>query len=234
MLVVPPSLKHDPTLPKSLTVAGANIEFTSQVRNLGVIFDDQMSFKPHVTQVCRMAYYELRKISSIRHYLTPDATKTLVVSLVLSRLDYGNSLLAGSYQKLLDKLQRVQNNSARLITKTRKRDHISPILRSLHWLPLENRIQYKLCCICYSFCNKSGPKYLSEMISPYSNLPQLRSSADKTQLRCDRKRFKSTTFGERSFSFQGPLAWDSLPQDLRESSTPMSFRSSLKTHLFRR
>ena len=85
-----------------------------------MIFDDKLSVKQQVSNICQSAYLELRRISSIRHVLTADATKTLVTSLVLSRLDYRNSLWSGIAQQLIDELQKVQNCSARLILKTSK------------------------------------------------------------------------------------------------------------------
>jgi hypothetical protein len=98
-----------------LTIGQSDIAFSESVRNLGVTFDDNLSMKIHVNKVCQVAYYELRKISTIRHYLSQQATQTLVTSLVLSRLDYGNSLLAGIPDTLLNKLQMFQNSAARLV-----------------------------------------------------------------------------------------------------------------------
>lgn len=233
MLVIPPSLKNDPSLPSQISLAGTDIQLASQVRNLGVIFDETLSFKQHISTVCRNAYHELRKISSIRHCLSSDATKTLICSLVLSRLDYGNALLAGSFDYLIEKLQKVQNNSARLITKAPKRHPITPVLKSLHWLPVRHRIHYKIACICFSFFHGTGPAYLSEMLSKYSNLPSLRSASDNNKLSIPKRGSKSTNYGfGRSFLHQGPLVWQKLPQTIRDSQSPSAFRSALKTHLF--
>ena len=96
-----------------------------------------------------MAYLEIRRIGSIRQYLSVEATKTLVSSLVLSRLDYCNAVLAGCPQVLLDKIQRVINCSARLIYKASKSVHITPLLFDLHWLPINSRIQYKIALTCF-------------------------------------------------------------------------------------
>ena len=92
--------------------------------------------------VCRSAYSELRRISTIRHLLSVDSTKTLVSVFVLS----------GCPKHLLEKLQKVQNTAARLVLKAHKRDHVSPLLRTLHWLPIQARIEYKLLTLCHSFC----------------------------------------------------------------------------------
>ena len=108
----------DRDLPTSIEIGSSVVPFVKSVRNLGVILDSRLSTKEHIHKVCQMVYWELRKISSIRRYLTEDAAKTLVVSLVLSRLDYDNCLLASVPECLLHKLQKIQNTSARLIHKS--------------------------------------------------------------------------------------------------------------------
>ena len=110
---------------------------------------------------------ELRTISSVRHVLTVDANKTLVTSLVLSRLDYCNSLLSGSPQQLIDKLQKVQNCSALLIFKTSKCTHVSPLLAKVHWLPIAQRIDYKISSLCYDVSD-TAPLYLSGLLCLYA------------------------------------------------------------------
>ena len=147
-------------------------------RNLGVICDDKLSMKQKVSKICQSAYLELHRISSIRHVLTVDATKTLVMSLVLSRLDYYNSLLSGIPQQLIDKLQKVQNCSARLIFKTSKCTHVSPLLAKLHWLPIAQRIDYKISSLCYDVISDTAPLYLSDPLRLYVPSRSLRSSAD--------------------------------------------------------
>ena len=102
------------------------------VKNLGVTFDCHVTMKTHVSNLVRSANFELRRISSIRHLQSTDPTKTLVSAFVRSRLDYCNSLLFGCPQYLLNKLQKVQNNAARLVLRFSKTDHISPHLDSLH------------------------------------------------------------------------------------------------------
>ena len=232
MLLIPPSLKNNPSLPKSMSIGDIEISFSAEVRNLGVIFDQSMSFDAHISQVCKAAYFQLRRISAIRHYLTVDATKTLVCAFVLSKLDYGNSLLAGCYEYQLDKLQRVQNHAARLVLKAKKRQSSAPLLQSLHWLPIRARIKYKVSCMCYAFFSGTGPEYLSDMLKTYSNLTKLRSASDKRQLTNPKRELVSVTFGQRTFRLQGPQIWSTLPRYIRDKETPSSFRSALKTYLF--
>ena len=110
-----------------------------------------MSVELHIKNVCRSTYSKLCRISTIRHLLSVDSTKTLVSAFVLCRLDYCNSLLSGCPKHLLEKLQKVQNSAARLVLKAHKRDHVSPLLRTHHWLPIQARIKYKLSTLCHSF-----------------------------------------------------------------------------------
>ena len=160
-------------------------------------------------------------------YLTVDATKTLISAFVLSRLDYCNALLSGVPQYLLGRLQRVQNAAARLTVKASKSDHI---LHSLHWLPVAARIQYKVSSLCYSSLSDSGPEYLSRVLRIYTSSRQLCSSSDNLIL-CVPS-VKTKTFGQRSFSYAGPVTWNKLPYDIRSSQSKTSFKQALKTHLF--
>ena len=231
MLVSPSKYSKHPALPTSITLNSNEILISSHVRSLGVTIDKNLTLEQQVSNICKVAYLELRRISSVRHLLTIDATKTLVCALVLSRIDYCNSLLAGAPKFLLDKLQRVQNNAARLVTKSSKFDHISPVLKSLHWLPIPNRISYKVSSITFSSLFESGPSYLSEILDIYVPKRSLRSSADDRNLVTPRSNL--VKYGDRRFSVQAPKNWNALPYEIRHSNSITSFRSSLKTHLFK-
>ena len=184
----------------------------------------------HVRCTCKAAYIQLRQISSIRHFLTSSATQTLVSTLILSRLDYCNALLSGCPKHLTDRLQHVQNAAARLVCKAKKFDHVQPLLRKLHWLPITSRIQYKISSICFKSVVGIGPQYLTDLLHQYIPRRPLRSSSD-SRLLCV-PRVSTKTFGERSFSYIGPTSWNHLPFDLRHSKSLSTFRHSLKTHLF--
>ena len=201
------------------------------MRNLGFLVTENISVEMHVNNICRTAYCELRRISTIRQYLTVDATKTLISAFVLSKLDYCNSLLSNSPNNLLDKLQKVQNSAARLVFRAKKRDHIQPLLKSLHWLPIKARIDYKLASVCHSFFCNTSPSYLSDLLSVYTPSRHLRSSTDTRTLKIPNVRTKS--YGHRSFSYAAPLVWNSLPRDIRHIDSTSTFRTALKTHLFR-
>ena len=114
------------------------------VRNLGAMFDSQLIMAPHVKSVVKKSSFHLRNIGKARRVLTEDATKTVIQSLVMSRLDYCNALLIGIQQDLIAKLQRLQNSAARIVSRTRKYEHITPVLIKLHWLPIKFCIQFKV------------------------------------------------------------------------------------------
>ena len=161
-----------------------------------------MSVELHLKNVCRSTQCELRRISTIRHLLSVDSTKTLVSAFVLSRLDYCNSLLSRCPKHLLEKLQKVQNSAARLVLKANKRDHVSPLLRTLHWLPIQACIECKLSTLCHSFFSDTALVYLSDPLRVYSPSRQLHSSSDSRTLHIPH--IKTKTLGHRSFSHAAP------------------------------
>lgn len=218
-------------LPTSLTLPldTTSIELSTTVKNLGVIFDNTLSMQDFITHTTQSCYHHIRRISQIRKYLSIEATAKLVVSLILSRIDYCNSLLSNLPATTILPLQRVQNNAARLVLKKRKHDHITPLLQTLHWLPVTNRILYKTLTLCYKSINNSAPLYLSTSLQTHTTARPLRSSADNLLLHIPRT---NLTLGSRAFSVAAPRSWNDLPLNLRSKSSVLSFKSSLKTHLF--
>ena len=136
------ALKSHPSV--AVTVGEQHVRPATSIRNLGVIYDQPLSMIQHVNSVCRVGYMHVRNIGRIRRYLTEDATKTMIHALVTSRLDYCNAVLYGLPASVTNKMQRLQNTCARIITRTRRSDHITPVLIKLHWLPVRRRIEYKM------------------------------------------------------------------------------------------
>ena len=183
-----------------------------------------------VSSLCKNMYFKLKQIGSVRQFLTTSVTATLVTSLVLSKLDYCNSVLSGITGDKIKKLQTVQNNAARLVMKKKKRDHITPLLKDLHWLPVPQRIEYKNALMCYKCLNGLAPDYLSNLLEVYSPNRPLRSSTDQTLFKTKTKKYKS--YGERSFSYVGPQIWNKLPKNVRHAEKLGIFKRKLKHHLF--
>ena len=185
----------------------------------------------HISYMCKTAWFHLFRIGKIRQYLTTDQAKSVVHACVTSRLDMNNSLLIGASQVQLAKLQRIQNAAARLIIGAKKDDHVTPILKSLHWLPVHLRIRYKLLMITYKVLHGDGPAYLKDLLVSYQPKRSLRSSRDTSRLEIPVTRLK--TYGDRSFSRAAPAHWNNLPFEMRSCKTLAAFKTSLKTRLYR-
>ena len=227
--ILPPSVDAT-SLPSTVDLGNTSVSFSDHVRDLGFFFDKEISMQHHIRKTCQVAYSELRRISSIRHYLTLDATKTLVSSSILSRLDYCNSLLIGCPQTLLRPLQQVQNSAAKLIYKAKRSTHCTPLLQELHWLPIEQRTKYKAACLCYHVITGTAPRYISDIFEIYTPSRYLRSSADDRIFRVPK--YNRKKHGGRAFSSSAVQIWNSLPHHVRHSPSLPSFKSKLKTFLF--
>ena len=208
-----------------------SIPLASSVKNLGVILDKTLSMQSFVSSTTQSCFFHLYRISTIRKYLTTEAATKLVVCLILSRLDYCNSLLFGLPASTIQPLQRIQNSAARLILKKRKSDHISPLLSSLHWLPVTQRIQFKFLVLVYKSIHNLAPSYLSDLLNLHIPSRSLRSSTDPSSLTIPRP-LRLKTIESRAFSVAGPSSWNELPPSIRQAPSLSSFKSKLKTHLF--
>ena len=170
------------------------------------------------------------QIWRVRRQLTFEAVKTAVTTLVLSRMDYCNSLLSGLSKKLIKRVQLVQNSAAKMIFGLQRYDHVTPALITLHWLPIQQRIDFKILLITYKALNDMAPQYLQELLELYTTTRDQRSAPDPTRLVSRQPRLKG--YGARAFEIYAPAVWNSLPQHLRESPSLDIFRKRLKTHLF--
>ena len=172
----------------------------------------------------------IRKIGQIRHYLSHDITVKLVHAFVTSRLDSCNSLLFGLPEREMMKVQRVQNTAARLVLRIRRQDHITPALEDLHWLPVCQRVVYKILLLTYKSLHDSAPVFVCDIIHRYVPSRSLRS-ASESRLVLPNSSLKS--YGDRSFAYAAPFLWNNLPIRIRKASSLATFKSQLKTHLFK-
>ena len=218
-----PSITH-------ITVDGEQIQSASAVRDLGAWLDEHMTMSVHVKKVCQSAFANLHNIGRIRKYLDVNSTKRLVQALVMSRLDYNNALLYALPKKTVAPLQRVQNAAARVVSRTRKRDHITPVLRSLHWLPIRQRIDFKILATTHKIVQGSAPAYLSGLVRNLSSQRQTRATSGR-KLHISRTR---TSYGDRCFAVGAARLWNQLPPDFHSLDSIVSFKSELKTWLFRK
>ena len=149
MLVTSMRSKHLHNLPTSITIGNAQFPFKQSVTNFRLTLDCHLIMNAHVSNIAGTCYFELRRLASIRRFLTSTATATLVSALVLSTIDPCNSLLLGSTHDVTSHLQRIHNYAARVILFPPKSSNITTHLKSLHWLPVKVRSTYKIACLCY-------------------------------------------------------------------------------------
>ena len=222
---------HDLALVSGWTVTIGDDEIfpSPSARNIGAFMNSRMDMKCQINNMVRACYGQMRQIGKIRKYLTIEATEKLIHAFITSRLDNLNALLINLPEYLIRKLQLIQNSAARVIMKQRKRDHITPTLIELHWLPVECRIKYKILLLVFKCLLGKAPAYLIDLIHPYAPLRALRSGDQHLliETRANRK------YGERAFCVCGPHLWNSLPIKIRQCKTIPSFKSVLKTHLFK-
>ncbi len=136
----------------ALTVEGTVLDFQNKNKNLGVIFDINLTFDPHVQNTVKNIFFHLRNIARLRPMLSLPVAEKLINTFVFSRIDYCNALLAVVSKTTLSKLQSVQNSAARILTRTKTSEHISPVFESLHWLPVRFRIDFKILMLKIRLC----------------------------------------------------------------------------------
>ena len=213
---------------KSISFSDHTINLSDSCRNLGFMFDSEMTMSNQVSHICRSVRYQLRNIGFIRKYLSKSATEKLVHALISSRLDFGNALLVNLPQTVLCKLQKLQNAAARIVSLSPKRNHITPILRSLHWLPVKDRIKFKILLLTFHCMHGTALQYNISLIQNYTPTRSLRSSSSGLLIIPK----VSKTWGERSFTFSSPTFWNNLPKDIKSCSISLSFKKLVKTFLF--
>ncbi len=180
-----------------------------------VILTD-LSFRSHVKAVVKLAYFHLKIIARIRFLVSSQDLEKLVHAFIISMVDYCNCLLSGLPKKTIWQLQLIQNAAVRILTRTRKSDHITPVLRSLHWLPVTFRIDFKVLLLVNKLPNGLGPKYIADMLTEYKPYRPLRS------------------LGSSLLCYYAAHSWKQLPEEITCTKTLAIFKSRLKTHLFSR
>src|SRR6218665_512599 len=222
---------------------------TSLVRNFGVIFDQNLIFSDHITQLSLSCFMHIRDLRRIRPMLDLKTASTIATSIVHAKLDCCNSLFLNIDLTQINCLQAIQNALARAVTKTPKHHHITPVLKKLHWLKIPERIEYtcKSISLTYKTLKSSQPSYLRQLFTIHRIQPprSTRSSSTLTLLRPSVT--SALKFSNRSiYSRSCPASLEQTPPALRQISessyeltqtsplkiSPRLFHSKLKTLLF--
>ena len=223
LVIMPPSLK-DTMVIKGTFINDRCVRFVQSAKNLGVVLDNELSFKDQVVGVVKSCFNVIRKLSKIKAFLSYEQLHTVVCACVFSKLDYCNSLYYGISFELLNKLQSVQNSAARLL-RTKKGNNNSSLnvyIRQCHWLRVKERIIFKLCLIVHKCLNGNAPDSLSTLL--------IYSDSSRTS-KLNQYPYKSG-FGNRSFSRVAPKLWNLLPTKVRTEQKTDIFKKLLKTFLF--
>ena len=189
--------------------------------NLGVKLDSQLTFSPQISMILTQSYRDISNIGKIRKYLTTNDIKCLVHAFVVSRIDNCNSVLYGLPDYEINRLQMLQNSCARLIYGRKKYDHVSDLFYELHWLPVKQRIIFKILLFVFKIFLETAPSYLKNCLriinseTRLAHIPRTRSS-----------------YGDRAFTNFAPRLWNALPDFIRTSETLSYFKAHLKHHLF--
>ena len=181
------------------------------------------------TTKIKVASYHLRRIGSIRKYITAGICHKLVVALVTSNIDYCNGLLGGQAAKDVDRLQRLQHRAARLVTRSKAAMHITPIHKDLHWLPIQERINYKIIVTVYKCIHRLAPNYLSSILTTRTRDNRLCQKQVCHELKTHSC---AKVVGKQAFGTRAPELWNKLSLNIRTIPTLQSFKQTLKTHLF--
>ncbi len=197
--------------------------------NLGVFWDQGLKFDKQINAVISSCFFQLRLLSKIKPFLSLKTLEIAIHALITTRLDYCNSLYLGISKSSIARLQLVQNAAARFLKGQRKFDQVTPILKSLHWLPVHLRIEFKILLYVFKSINNLVPSYLSDLLYPYNPTQNL-TSGDQRLLSVPRSRLKYR--GDRAFAVAGPRLWNSLPAYIRSAQSLTVFKSSLKTYFF--
>lgn len=219
-----------PTGPVS--IGNMSVPTVKTVRDLGVHINSDVTMTTHVTATVRTCFAILRRIRSVRRSLTRDALITLIRALVISKVDYCNSVLVGISGALISRLQSVLNAAARLIFAARKSDHITPLLEELHWLKVPERIRFRLCVLAFRCLHGTAPTYLADSLQLATTVEGRRClrSADAMVLLIPATCYK--TLGDRAFPVAASRAWNALPPSIRLAPSLDVFRRRLKTEMF--
>ena len=187
------------------------------VKYLSTWMDCNLTFKDHIVKKCRTAIINLQQIKLIRPFLNPEACTTLMLGLVISHLDYCNSILVGLPDVSINRMQRVQNLAAKVVLGKSKMDSASKCLSALHWLPIHSRINHKILTLVHKYIMGRALEYLQNLLIVHRpGRPGLGSAMEMNLLVFPFVRRK--TFAKCSFSTQGPKMWNSLPEDLRSET----------------
>ncbi len=214
----------------SINVAGSDMALAKTACNIGLHLDSCMTMEAQVNSIVSSSWYHLHNLSKIRKHLDQNSTEKLVHAFITSKLDLNNALLYGLPDTLIKKLERVHNASAKLVVGAGRFENSQLILKKLHWLPVKQRIVYKILLLCFNAIRGLTAGYLSDLIGVKCPTRPLRFNESLTLESANIQ--YTNNFGDRAFSAAAPKLWNNLPSALRDEQSLDNFKLGLKTYLF--
>jgi len=201
-----------PTGSVYIRIGNMSVVPVSVVRDFGVYIDADLTMSSHITATVRSCFAALRQIRSVRRSLTREALLTLLRlrALVITKVDYYSSTLAGVSSALLQRLQSVLNAAARLVFSARRSEHITPLLRELHWLKVPERVQFRLCDLTHRCLRGTAPPYLAETLQSTADVQGRRRLRSASTSKLVVPPTRRATIGDRAFPAAASRAWNSL------------------------
>ena len=234
MIIAPPKLNRERFSNICISFGGSLLFPTTEGANLGVTFDDTMSFSNHINTITSKGYFYMNNFYRVADKLNYDLKVQMVMTYILPLIDYCNIILISATQSNRYKLQKLLNCAIRFIFNLhgkKRRLSITPFMEKLHVLPIDYRIQYKLCLLVYKCIYGAAPQYLCDMFSAKVTDSRLRSSSDLLMLEAT---VSKTTYGDYAFANAASKSWNILPMNVKQSPSIEVFKSSLKTFLYRK
>jgi hypothetical protein len=211
-------------------VGNVSVVVKASVRNIGAQLDERLCLDEQVAAVCRTSYAQLKNLARIKKNFDRKSLEKLIHAFITSRLDFCNSLYFAAKNHSLSKLQILQNSCARLLVNLNRYAHVTPILNQLHWLPVKQRIVFKILVITYKCIHDvEFPSYLRDFITLNA---QDRPTRTANSCTVTVPFTRSSFVKDSAFNHFAPTLWNNLPVHLRLSSSLPVFKSRLKTHLF--
>ena len=208
---------------------GKTLKPTDSAKDLGVFLDPHLTYDHHISCVVSSCFAKLCQINRVKRSFDKETLELLITSLVFSKMLYCSSVWSNTTLQNINRLQSIQNFASKIVTNSRKFDHVTPLLRELNWLPVKEQLFHRDSVLTFKCQNYLAPQYLTSKFTKRSNI-HTRNTRTRNSLQIPLYR---TAIGQRTFSYRGAYTWNNLHNELRQSASLASFKRALKDTLLR-
>ena len=208
---------------------GKTLKPTESAKDLGVFLDPHLTYDHHISCVMSSCFAKFCQINRVKRSFDQETPELLITSLVFSKMLYCSSVWSNTTLQNINRLQSIQNFASKIVTNSRKFDHLTPLLRELNWLPVKEQLFYRDSVLTFKCQNDLAPQYLTSKFTKRSNI-HTRNTRARNSLQIPLYR---TAIGQHTFSYRGANIWNNLHNELRQSASLASFKRALKGTLLR-